>query len=66
MRAPLSPPRATSNFVEKCPYTSGGRNAGVSGKRGLLYFFEFFLRYLVNTLYLYRQDKEKILKFDFW
>ena len=37
MRVPLSPPRATDNLIEKCPYTSGGRNAGVSGKRGLLY-----------------------------
>ena len=33
----LSPPRATDNFIGECPYTSGGRNAGVSGKRGLLH-----------------------------
>ena len=37
MRVPLSPPRATETFVEKCSYTSGGRNAGVSGKRGSFY-----------------------------
>ena len=33
----MSPPRATDNLVEKCPYTSGGRNAGVSGKRGYVF-----------------------------
>ena len=37
MRVPLSPPRATNALVVNCPYTSGGRNAGVSGKRGLLH-----------------------------
>ena len=30
----VSPPRTTDNLVENCPYLSGGRNTGVSGKRG--------------------------------
>ena len=30
----VSPLRTTDNFVENCPYLSGGRNTGVSGKRG--------------------------------
>ena len=34
MRVPLSPPREMDILVENCPYTSGVRNAGVSGKRG--------------------------------
>ena len=30
----VSPPRTTDNLVENCPCLSGGRNTGVSGKRG--------------------------------
>ena len=30
----VSPPRTTDNLVENCHYLSGGRNTGVSGKRG--------------------------------
>ena len=48
----MSPPRATLTFVEKCPYTSGVRNAGVSGKRGRIVFKElrrYFIGVFVNN-----------------
>ena len=32
--ASVSPPRTMNILVENCPYLSGGRNTGVSGKRG--------------------------------
>ncbi len=35
------PPRTTNILVENCPYLSGGRNTGVSGKRGHICFIEY-------------------------
>ena len=37
MRVPTVFPASEDNFVEKAPYTSGGRNTGVDRKDGVFY-----------------------------
>ena len=57
----MSLQRATESLVAKCSYTSGGRNAGVSGKRGLLHLrsYDYTLLYFLIKKFVIEMKNKK-------